>query len=332
MIRVVIVGAGKIAQGMDFPRSKTVTTHVRAFQHHGGFEVVAFCDLDLERAKAAARLWGVPHAAKHIEDVASLKPDLVSICTPDSTHFEVLKQSYCLNPQLVFCEKPLALNSNEGLTIVKKCRERNISLAVNYSRRWSKAVQAFRSILHKNIFGKIQSVRARYYGGWLRNGSHLVDVLGCLVSPKVESGFLLQKKKIREGDYRLTGSAVLSVPFATFPFHFECLPENPIAHIEIEFLFEKGSLWMGERNGTAWRISMARQNSKTPEFYELSEGELKKEKSSEMMKKAVRNIHRFHTNGSPLLSNGDSALKTLKMCEVLASFPILKGKTLWKNS
>lgn len=328
MIRVVIVGAGKIAQGMDVPGSKMISTHVRAFQQHGGFKVVAFCDPDLERAKAAARLWGVPHAARHIANVVPLKPHLVSICTPDSTHFEVLKKSYCLNPRLVFCEKPLALNSHEGLTMVKESRKKNISLVVNYSRRWSKAVQTFRKILDNNLFGKIQSVKARYYGGWLRNGSHLVDLLSWLISPSVECGYLLQKKKIKKGDYSLTGSAVLSVPSASFPFHFESLPENPIAHIEIEFLFEKGSLWMGERNGTSWRVSKARRNSKNPEFFELSEGKLKKEKPSEMMKKAVQNIYRFHTNGSPLLSNGDSALKTLQMCEVLASFPLLKGKTL----
>ena len=332
MMRAAIVGAGKIAQGFDAPESGTVLTHVKAYRQHGGFEVVAFCDSDPERARAAAHRWNVPHAAGHISELEALKPDVISICTPDVTHLDMLEACLGLSPRLVFCEKPLALDAGKAGAIVERYRDRGVGLMVNYSRRWSDPARACLGILRDGACGKLLGIRARYYGGWFRNGSHLVDLIGLFFNPSVAGGSLLRKDPLQDGDFRLTGSAVLKDGARTFPFHFECLPGDRISHLELELMFENGSFWMGERDGTVWKISGARENSLYPGYFELSEGQPEKADPSQTMRRAVENIHGLLSRGERPLSSGTTALATLEMCGAICSLPEIISNSIWQSS
>ncbi len=332
MIRTAIVGAGKIAQGFDDPESTNVMTHVKAYRHHGKFEVVAFCDINPERARFAAHRWNVPHAVGRIGELAALKPDVISICTPDATHVDVLEACLGLNPRLVLCEKPLALDISRAGAIVQRYTDRGIALMVNYSRRWSDPAQACLGLLREGTMGDIQSIRARYYGGWFRNGSHLVDLIGLFFNPSVVGGSLLRKDTMPDGDWRLTGSAVLKSSTHAFPFHFECLPVDRISHFELELMFETGSFWMGERDGTAWKISDTRENSLYPGYFELSEGQQEKADSSQTMRRVVENAHRFLSSGESPLSSGATALKSSEMCGAMCSLPEIISNSIWQSS
>lgn len=332
MLRAAIVGAGKIAQGFDDPHSSDVMTHVKAYLQHGAFEVVGFCDVDPQRASDAASRWGVPHSTGCIDEVAAWKPDVISICTPDATHVHVLESCLPWKPRLVLCEKPLALDVGSAAAVVRKYANQGVGLMVNYSRRWSDPARACLGLLRDGSFGSIVSIRARYYGGWFRNGSHLVDLIGLCLDPSFAGGSLLRREPLPGGDFRLTGVAVLKAFANVFPFHFECLPGDRVSHLELELMFEKGAFWMGERDGTVWRISGIRENSRHPGYFELSDGVLEKADPSQTMRRLVENAHGFLSRGDSLLSSGATALKSLEICGAICSLPETFGKSIWQSS
>jgi len=76
-VRVVIVGAGAIAQ----------VAHLPALRRLPDVDVAAICDNDAAKAQALAARFGVPDAYDDIEDVLRYaKADAAVICTPNHLH------------------------------------------------------------------------------------------------------------------------------------------------------------------------------------------------------------------------------------------------------
>ncbi|MFY8000510.1 MAG: Gfo/Idh/MocA family protein, partial [Candidatus Kapaibacteriota bacterium] len=133
---VLICGAGNIAHRFDSPEGDAIFTHTKGFLRHGGFHIAAILDEQLERAEEAARIWNIPHYGRCLDDIGSQSIDVVSICTPDHTHAQYLRDVLALKPKLVFCEKPLSTSVDEASELVKLYQQAQVHLAVNYSRRW----------------------------------------------------------------------------------------------------------------------------------------------------------------------------------------------------
>ncbi len=96
-VRAAIVGTGNIAG-----------SHIRALGSvPGRASVVAGVDVDRARVEAFCSRHGIPRAYTDPEEMLEAeKPDLVHICTPPATHFELIVR--CLEGGAwVLCEKPL---------------------------------------------------------------------------------------------------------------------------------------------------------------------------------------------------------------------------------
>jgi predicted dehydrogenase len=100
MIRVAVVGTGNISP-----------SHLRAYQAFGDrCSVVALCDIVPEKAEALRRELGLEHAAVHASHRELLDRgdiDLVSVCTPPSTHEQISVDLLDAGVH-VLCEKPMA--------------------------------------------------------------------------------------------------------------------------------------------------------------------------------------------------------------------------------
>jgi len=98
--RVAIIGTGNIARA-----------HARAYQANAEVaDVVAVADVDLERAQAFAQQHGFGDAyADAGQMLAAVKPDAVSICTPNYLHapLSILALEAGVS---VLCEKPMSTN------------------------------------------------------------------------------------------------------------------------------------------------------------------------------------------------------------------------------
>jgi len=315
---VVIVGAGQVAQGYDNPGSAAILTHAHAFTAHGGFQLVGICDNSLGRAKEAAMRWSVPRAVERVEELADLRPQVVSVCTPVETRAQILAECLKLGPRLVFCEKPLAPDSKTAADLLERFTKSGTALAVNYSRRWIGAFRSWKEGISSGEWGRILSVRARYFGGWLHNGSHLVDLLQYFFQPELRKGVLLSQQPLANGDVALTGSALMETKAGCFPFHFECLPDSPAAHFELELVFERGVLWSGSRDKAVHERRGLRENPIYPGYRYFDVVESTTTEPSEAFVGAVANLHGYLARDEQLLSSGESALQTLRLSEEIS--------------
>jgi predicted dehydrogenase len=178
--RAAVIGCGFI--GSRFNEGAidgNVYSHAAAYKACGDTTLAALCDTNPDRLNEAAAHWGV---AATYSDPAHLlfeaKPEIVSICSPDSEHAAHLELALnCPSVKAILCEKPIALDSAPALRLVERAEKSGILLAVNYSRRYDAGHAKVKSLLDRGKLGDIQQVVGYYTKGIIHNGSHMVDLL-----------------------------------------------------------------------------------------------------------------------------------------------------------
>ena len=104
--RIGIIGCGGIANGKHMPALKKVAD----------CEMVAFCDIIVERAEQAAEKYGTEDAKVYTDYKELLKDesiDVVHVLTPNRSHSVITVDSLEAGKH-VMCEKPMAINSAEA--------------------------------------------------------------------------------------------------------------------------------------------------------------------------------------------------------------------------
>lgn len=182
--RAALIGCGKIASEFaDDPRLKGVYTHAGAYAACPATALVAVCDVDPVKANNCARRWDVGAVYRDAAELfADSAPEIVSICTPDHTHFEMLSLALeTPGVRAVLAEKPVALEPAAARQIARLAGERGICVVVNYSRRYSPGHLRLRDEIRAGRLGNIQAVSGYYTKGVLHNGSHWFDLARFLV-------------------------------------------------------------------------------------------------------------------------------------------------------
>jgi predicted dehydrogenase len=178
-IKVGIVGAG-IGQA-----------HIRGYKQVLAAQVVAVCDLNMERARKAAQetdLQNVPVFADYREMLDKTDLDAVSVCVPNSFHRPIAVD--CLNAgKHVICEKPLALNAREGQKIADAASKNNRKCMVAQVLRFRADSLFLKQCIHDGELGSVYYAHTGWlrkrgipgYGGWfttqsLSGGGPLIDI------------------------------------------------------------------------------------------------------------------------------------------------------------
>lgn len=187
--RAALIGCGNIGSlYAEDPLVKGIYTHAGAYAACPEIELVAVCDANSEKAQMCAKRWNV---ASVYSDAAQLiqeqKPEIVSVCTPDATHAEIIERALnAPSTRAILAEKPLALDEKKAAYLVQLAKERGILLAVNYSRRYSSGHARIKKLITEGELGSIQSVLGFYTKGVLHNGTHWFDLARWLIG-EVES-------------------------------------------------------------------------------------------------------------------------------------------------
>ncbi|MDA9865297.1 Gfo/Idh/MocA family oxidoreductase [bacterium] len=92
------------------------------------------------------------------------KIDLVTVATPNSTHFEITK-SFLEAGFNVLCEKPMTMTVEEGTEIVKIARATGKICAVNYCYSAYPMVREMRHMVQTGQIGKVRLVVANFSHG-----------------------------------------------------------------------------------------------------------------------------------------------------------------------
>lgn len=187
------MGSGGQGSEADQPGSANQNkylSYAHALRDHPGFNLMGFDDTDKEKSAKAASAWnacGLPHWP--------IVTEVIVIATPDSTHYEQLKKAAQFQPELVICEKPLCTDLDQAREIVEMYKAKNISLMVDYTRRFIPELQALKN-------KEAQYGVCIYNRGLLHTGSHAVDFFEMLG---------VKKYKLEEAteDYRYWSIAVM---------------------------------------------------------------------------------------------------------------------------
>ena len=102
-VQIGIIGCGGIANGKHMPSLKKLSN----------VEMVAFCDIVVERAHKAKADYGTPDAKvyeNYKELIADPEIDVVHVCTPNRAHSFITVDALEAGKH-VMCEKPMAINS-----------------------------------------------------------------------------------------------------------------------------------------------------------------------------------------------------------------------------
>jgi predicted dehydrogenase len=103
--------------------------------------------------------------------------DILSICTWNSTHLEILKEAVSHGVKAIFCEKPIADTLRNADQMLKLCNEKGVILQIGHQRRFDQFHQEVRNLLQNGSLGRIQQVTFYYTAGIGNSGSHMFDLL-----------------------------------------------------------------------------------------------------------------------------------------------------------
>lgn len=90
--------------------------------------------------------------------------DLVTVATPNATHFEITK-AYLQNGFHVLCEKPMTMTVEEGEEIVEIAKKTGNICAVNYGYTGYSLVRHMRAMIARGDIGKVRLVNAEFAHG-----------------------------------------------------------------------------------------------------------------------------------------------------------------------
>ncbi|MBN1392869.1 MAG: Gfo/Idh/MocA family oxidoreductase [Sedimentisphaerales bacterium] len=311
-LKSAIIGCGQIAGGYDeHAKDDQIRTHAKAYQQQPAAELAAVVDCDRKRAKDFSAYWSVPEVYTDAAKMLSAeKPDIVSICTPDDTHAEMLKLCLeCPGVKAVWCEKPLATDINRAEAIVSDYERKGVVLAVNYWMRWDTDFRRIKSDLQKGEMGDIQKVVVYYTKGICHNGSHAVDLLMDWFGPPSGTRVFGSHVDFAANDPTVDARLLMG----DIPVYFIGADAREYTIFEIDIL---GTLGRVNIKVSGREIKwFQRQHDKVYNGYQM----LKLSQQSEPLWSsatalALQEIVEAVSSGKPVRSNGRSAFKTLKVC------------------
>jgi len=183
-LSVAIIGTGNIAGDYDRERrngERGIYSHAGAYAASGKFLLRSVFDTDHQRAKLFRDYWKADTAVSKIEDIYQGFHDVVSVCTQDDTHFEIVRgllENRCC--RVIFVEKPVALYSTEIRELEQLTDSTNIDVVVNFQRRNEPKHQFIREQIAVDP-DRVLSVGGLYIKGLRHIGITMIDTLRFLL-------------------------------------------------------------------------------------------------------------------------------------------------------
>jgi predicted dehydrogenase len=180
--RAAIIGCGRVASTFDddpmMVKTFGITSHAGAYTDNINIELVAASDISKDSLNKFGKRWKVTNLYLDYTEMLKIEEiDIVSICTWNSTHLDIMENAANNNVKAIWCEKPISdslLNAEKMIDIAEK---NEIKLIINHNRRWDNLYQEVSKFIGNGELGNIQQVSCYYTGGLANTCSHLFDVL-----------------------------------------------------------------------------------------------------------------------------------------------------------
>lgn len=160
-------------------------SHAAAMAAIPDIEVVSGCDIVATAREAFLERWGGRWPALRVygdyrEMLATERPDLVSVVTPDHLHAAPVHAAIEFGARAIFCEKPLATSLEEADQLVSAVGASGIAMCIDYTRRWMPEFVEARRLARSGAIGRLSQI-VIHTGGpramLFRNHTHVIDLL-----------------------------------------------------------------------------------------------------------------------------------------------------------
>jgi predicted dehydrogenase len=307
-----VIGLGNIGLGYDYDLPGRVLTHSRAFAEHPGFELVAAADADAAARERFERRYRLPCYSSASELLARARADVIAMAVPTALHAATLSQALGARPRAVLCEKPLAHDLAAARGMVQSAARARCALAVNYIRRFDPGVRELKAALAAGELGEVYKGTAWYSKGLRHNGTHMVDLLRCLLGEAGPARIIEPGRRWDgtdpEPDFQLQfGAAQITVLAA----REECFP-----HFQLELLATKGRVFYAEGGES---IQVARLEGSGPAARLVPQTERFQADLGRYQWHVAEALHAHLEHGAALPSDGASALATQETVERILS-------------
>jgi predicted dehydrogenase len=139
-------------------------THILAYRATPGVEVTAFCQRTKTNAEKIAREFGIPHVfTDYRQMLAQGDLDAVSLTTPTNVHLAMASEAFNHGVS-VLCEKPLAMNKEEGAAMLKRAEEARVIHMTAFNFRFIPAFYRMKELMQEGYVGsRVLHVEASWF-------------------------------------------------------------------------------------------------------------------------------------------------------------------------
>jgi len=277
------------------------------------------------RAKSLSMKFGIPKFYSDYDEFLNSGIDAVYIASANINHYEqVIKAAKA--GKNIFCEKPIAITSEQADEMVKVCQDNKVTFAVDYIYRAHPLIKKAKELTDNQILGKIVSISLNFNidfapnnnyrfvkelsgGGVLRDlGTHMIDLLRFFGGEIVEiNGFI--DNVVYKSEVEDFAAAVLKFKESGYGY-FNVSGNNKKAFNRIEILGHRGVISLdnliGVKHGTA-KLNI------------ILDGEARKtfRKRANKMIYALKSIQKSFLKNEKPFADGNDGLVSLKLVEEL---------------
>jgi predicted dehydrogenase len=309
-----LVGCGRIGSEFDDdPKRKIVSTHAGAYSAVPETELAAVADINREKLYKCGKRRCVNSLYQNYEEMLETENlDILSICTWNSTHLDIVKKAVEYNVKAIFCEKPIANTLRNAHQIVEICNKNNVLLQIDHQRRFDKFHQAIRDFIIGGKLGKIQQVSFYYTAGIANTGSHMFDLLRFFFGDvSWVIAFPSENKSPTESDPNFDG--VIRFKNNVFCTIHAC-DVNNFSIFEMDIVGEKGRLII-THSGFDLDFYEVRDSDLFSGYKELYSGEPPVDVNlpRDFMINGVKHLVKCLENSKPSISSGEDGLRALEL-------------------
>ncbi len=234
---VALFGCGGVSAG-----------HFSAYAANPRARLIAAVDVRPELAEAAAKRWGAEHwYTSPAEALADPEVHIADLCLPHHLHAPVAIEAANAGKH-VFVEKPIANTLDEADAMIAACRENNVLLMVDQTKRYQNRHRKLKELLDAGYVGDPILVRgaylqdityawqhmepARLKGYWKHDGVisgigiHALDLLRWLIGEAVEVQAVASTSDMIDPARRTEDSGLVLLKFAN-----GCIGEVTVSYV-----------------------------------------------------------------------------------------------------
>lgn len=326
-----IIGTGGVAGmgilGVHAPdeigEKKVDSSHGGGYRSSDEIQLEAVADIDEDKLDTFGEVWGIPEEQRYLGHEKMLREedlDVVSVCTPTYLHANhvVDAAQSSADPEVIWCEKPLASSISDGERMIEVCEKSDTDLVVNHTSRFIENINELRRLIQSDdILGDIQSVTGLFRMELMRNSTHLLDTIVFLLdaSPKLMSGYITAENEVvdaLDADHEVDdagGGGTVVMDDGTF-VTIDCTVERDISTMCYHMIGTEGKLYfnVADEECRYWRLEDG-----THELQPLTTIEFHANDYTQAFSNATDHIVDLIEDRAENRSSGREALRSLEM-------------------